>query len=185
MKLARKNLGLVALLLTIAVLLGVYAPPAARATDTDLRIGTTGTVLARGSNQGNWTVREQTIDFAEHAVAATSDTMKILTIPAGTYVEAVSLYLDEYCTGTVNVGDASNADGWMDQVVISSASGAGYYKTSYAEASSHSTYAAAGGKYYSSAGYIKLEFSLPIAVARYQGKIRVRALCNQLEPQPE
>lgn len=121
----------------------------------DLRAGGTGTQLPAASHGGHFILRAN-VSLPDHHAAST-DVLQLFNIPAGTFVHGVgvSVTTAEGATLTIDLGDASDTDGYFAALslnaVAKSFSGPGaltegtpnIYVTAYAQ-----------GRWYAAAGII-------------------------------
>lgn len=179
--------GLIESALVLAVgfvlLVALTVPSYGAAVDVDVRQGDTSATAM----QQQLGVRTIEVDFAVNPVGTdtSTNTVTLMTIPKGTFIQDITLYVDEptsHASGTVlaNLGDADDPDCFMDLADLSAASGTFYHTRSQVVADGPSA-AGGTGKYYSAAKTLKLQTSRIIS-ATLGGKIRVKVLYHQLEP---
>lgn len=128
-------------------------------------------------------VISNTIDMAAIAGLATGDTIQALNVEAGTLVKKVLVKIDTALVGTsgsVTVGDGTDADGWDTTVDLKGAAGTvSQTQLALTEGTPNTLVDAfAAGKVYTAADTIDLVLTSN-TVTTY-GKVTVIALCTKV-----
>jgi len=115
MKIFAKTVQALVLLFALLFAVPVYA------TTYNQRVGSTGTQLPAHRETPVYRLKA-TVSFADQATSVT-DVVQLFNIPAGTFVVgvAVSVTTAEGGTSTIDVGDATDTDGYFDNLSVNSA----------------------------------------------------------------
>lgn len=105
------------------------------------------------------------LDFSK-VPASSGDVIQAVNIPADTLVTEVLVHQEtpEGATATIDVGDGSNADGWLDGIDINSSTTDVIY-SSMKNAGTDEAYGKKGGKWYGSADTIDVTANANLSTA--------------------
>lgn len=140
--------------------------------------GTTITSVSGGNYAGSpaRTVLTGVYDASKRNMVA-ADVATVVTIPAGTWVEAVFLEIitaEATASQTISVGDGDSTAGWVSAVSSSAAAGTKYLGAGALAIATGTSQT--NGKYYTTAD--TLDILVPTSMVTTTLKVKVHAVCS-------